>query len=530
MLPVSNLTPGSVEWWLDRLGRRLDDRIRPMRIYADYYEGQHPLLFASERFRQAFGDLFRPLSDNFMQLVVDAVVERLAVVGFRFGERGSDEAYRIWQANGLDADASMLFRDVLIKSEAAVIVWRGADDRTPLITPEDPLQVVVERDPANRRQRLAALKRWEDDRRILATLYLPDAIYKFEAPRSVITTSPSTSVPATTWDDLNRGTPSPVAVGARQWQRREVADEPWPLPNPLGIVPVIPLVNRPRLDRTGRSELQVAVPLQDALNKIIADALVGSEYAAYRQRWATGIDIPTDPATGEAVEAFAAAVERLWHTKASDAKFGDFSETDLGNYAKLIEVFVQHLASTTRTPPHYLLNTGVLPSGESQTSAESPLVSKVRDRHDDYADALEDVVRLAFAVIGETDLARAADGEVIWRDPERRSPSEHADYLVKLGGLGVHDEILQERAGLTPTEIERNRMLMAARQLESSIIEAPIERRAEAAGQLVRAGWTADSVAELLGLPGLAHTGRLPVTVQPEPTPPPSDETGGFGG
>ena len=36
-----------------------------------------------------------------------------------------------------------------------------------------------------------------------------------------------------------------------RWTRLEVPDEPWPLPNPLGVVPVVPLPNRPRL--SGRS-------------------------------------------------------------------------------------------------------------------------------------------------------------------------------------------------------------------------------------------------------------------------------------
>ena len=37
---------------------------------------------------------------------------------------------------------------------------------------------------------------------------------------------------------------------------------------------------------------------QDAINKYRADALVASEFAAFRQRWAIGIDIPVDPETG----------------------------------------------------------------------------------------------------------------------------------------------------------------------------------------------------------------------------------------
>jgi hypothetical protein len=36
------------------------------------------------------------------------------------------------------------------------------------------------------------------------------------------------------------------------------------------------------------------VPLQDGVNKLITDMLVASEFAAFRQRWVTGIEIPRD--------------------------------------------------------------------------------------------------------------------------------------------------------------------------------------------------------------------------------------------
>lgn len=43
-----------------------------------------------------------------------------------------------------------------------------------------------------------------------------------------------------------------------------------------------------------------------------------------------------------------------------------------------------------------------------------------------------------------------------------------------------------------------------------------LKTKSEAAGQLVRAGWEPDEVLKVVGLPSMAHTGRLPVTVQSE--------------
>src|SRR5688500_4182343 len=104
------LEPFSVDWWLRRLEKELDDRQASLKLYGDYYEGDHRLAFASEKFRVAFGTLFKEFADNWCPLVVDAVVERLQVVGFRFDPEdpsGDMEAWRIWQTNGLDADSEV---------------------------------------------------------------------------------------------------------------------------------------------------------------------------------------------------------------------------------------------------------------------------------------------------------------------------------------------------------------------------------------------------------------------------------------
>ena len=75
---------------------------------------------------------------------------------------------------------------------------------------------------------------------------------------------------------------------------------------------------------------------QDAINKYRADALVASEFAAFRQRWAIGIDIPVDPETGRPIEPFKPAVDRLWTFPRPDPEdpnqafpqVGEFAATD----------------------------------------------------------------------------------------------------------------------------------------------------------------------------------------------------------
>jgi hypothetical protein len=227
------------------------------------------------------------------------------------------------------------------------------------------------------------------------------------------------------------------------------------IPNPLGVVPVVELKNQPRILGDGRSEIETIINLQDAANKLIVDMLVAAEYSAFRQRWVTGLDIPTD-ASGNPVEPFEAAVDRLWQTNSPDAKFGEFQQTDLGHYVNAIELLVQHVASQSRTPFHYfLLNGGQAPSGESIQSAEAGLISKARRRQRSFEEGWEEAMRIAFLIKNDTERGEAYDAEVIWSDPAYRSQSALVDSLIKLDALGVPRKQLWSDAGYTPQQIAR---------------------------------------------------------------------------
>jgi hypothetical protein len=424
-------------WWLEELGKRLDNRRPALDLLHRYYAGDQPLAFASTDFRSAFAQRFRHFSANFCKLVVQAVEERLTVTGFRLGEAGQQadsDAWDIWQANQLDEQSQRAHREALISGEASVLVWPGDD--TPLLRVQDPAKVIVAYgdDPL---ERVAALKKWEAlNGTKLATLYFPDRLEKYQ------------------WTTNGRGSDGRFNSGG--WEPRAVPGEAWPLPNPLGVVPIVPLANDPSLDGVGTSEIASVLPLQDALNKLYLDMLLASETGAFRQRWATGIEIPVDPESGRPLEPWKAAIDRWASTAAPDAKFGTFDATDLGPYVRSIEQTIQIIASTTRTPPHYLLGqAGSFPSGESLRAAETGLVAKALRRQRDFGEGWEEAMRLAFLTLGDTVRSSATDAETIWKDAETKTESEHVDALVKLQSLGVPKEQLWEDAGYSPQQIER---------------------------------------------------------------------------
>lgn len=494
-------------WWIAKLEKRLDDDVAAFRKYDNYYEGNHRLAFATPKYADTFGDTFAAFADNWCDLVVDAVEERLGVEGFRLDDSQSDkEAWRIWQANNLDAESQVAHIEALVHGRAYVIVWgNDNDDSTPVITIEHPREVVVASAAGNRRRRLAALKRYmDDDGYNRASLYTPEYLWKFRSEAKV----------------RSDGT-----GGKTKWVPLELDDEQWPLPNPMGVVPVVPIVNRRRLLNDGVSEIARIIPVQDAINKTVADMLVASEFGAAPQRWATGMTTPVNPVNGQPLpDLFPNLVSRLWTSKDSKTTFGQFPQTDLKVFVNAVEMLVQHVASQTRTPPHYFYLSGQFPSGESIKSAETGLVAKVRRKQRHFGESWEEVLRLAFLANGDEGRASVQHTETLWADPESRSESEHTDAVVKQKALGVPDEALWEELGKTPQQIDRYRELIATSQAEPTAAtpdNMSYIDRIEALAAMIRGGFDPAESADSLGLPNVKHSGRFPITVQkPDDTAP----------
>jgi hypothetical protein len=449
------------EQWLERLNKRLDERQAALILREQYYLGEHRLAFASSKFRETFGKLFTALAVNYCLLVVDAERERLHVEGFRMGaddDTADKDAWRIWQRNKLDARSSVAHAEALAKGTAYVLVWANPrDPSTPLIRVQDARKVFVELDDGEEESRLAGIKRWLDvDGHEMCTIYLPEATYKYRSREKV---QPG-------WAQTRT---------KDHWERRNVQGEEWPLTNPIGVVPIVPLLNNPLLSNDGRSELDAVIPIQDAINKLVADMIVASEFVAFPQRYATGIEVPVD-AEGREVEPFKAGVSRLWMADMGvdsmgnpvKPEFGQFPQASLEPYVSAIELLVQAQASITKTPAHYLLGqSGNFPSGESLKATETGLVAKARGAMRYFGDSWEESMRLAYRWMGDMERAEAMDAETIWRDPESRVLSEVTDAMGKqVAQLQVPVEVAWERIGYSQTEIQRMQVLRQQSMLQ----------------------------------------------------------------
>jgi hypothetical protein len=130
---------------------------------------------------------------------------------------------------------------------------------------------------------------------------------------------------------------------------------------------------------------------------------------------------------------------------------------------------VKDIASRTRTPSQYLLGEIVNTSGDALKAAESGLVAKVKQRARPMGEAFEEVMRLAFAAVGDGARAASSSAQTIWANPEFRTEGELVDALTKMATLGVPEEALWERWGATPQEIARWRGMRSAEALTAGV-------------------------------------------------------------
>lgn len=412
----------------------LDYQARTLQEFEDYYNGKHRLAFATEKFRQAFGALFAALSVNWCELVVDAAADRLKVQGFRIGDdpEADDEAWsEIWQPNDLDAGSIMLHTEAGKTGRAYAMV--DPDGR---ITIESSQEMTVAHAAGNRNERIWAFKRWfDEDEYWYAVLYLPDRIEKFRSTKKQQESSES----SIEWD------PWPEDEGER---------------HDFGVVPVVPFYNKPDIRYQGRSDLLSAIPINDMIDKEVADMLVASEFGAFPQRVLMGVEIPTD-GDGNPTSAteLKSAISRIWAFENENAKISEFRAADLNNYVVAIANLTQQLAAITKTPPHYLLGQVVNASGDALKAAEAGLVSKVERKQIDFSDSWLEVVRLGYKTLRKTERAEEMSAEMIWAPAEKRSEAQMVDAAQKLETMGLPKQACWEYVGFSPQQIKRFKAL-----------------------------------------------------------------------
>ncbi|MBQ1118481.1 phage portal protein, partial [Streptomyces sp. C3-3] len=225
----------------------------------------------------------------------------------------------------------------------------------------------------------------------------------------------------------------------------------------LGVCPVVRFINTDDLDGDGvLGEVEPLIDAQDQLNMTTFNLLMAQQYAAFRQRWVTGMAPPMDDA-GNPIEPFRSRVDGLFVAEDADTKFGEFGQTDLKGYLDSREATIRHISTLSQVPPYHLLGQMVNLSAEALAAARDGLDRKIDERESLFGEGWEQALRLAGLAAGNKEAWEDTAAQVVWRDTSARSLAQTVDALGKLVTmLGVPPQELWERVpGVTQTDVER---------------------------------------------------------------------------
>jgi hypothetical protein len=446
-----------------------------------YYRGKQRLRFASEKWSEYNAARYKDFADNWCAPVANSPNERLRIDGFRLDdEPGSSDdekaLWRDWQANDMGAQSSQGWLSTIIAARSYVLVW-GTPDDDPVATWERADQVTIGYDPERPSVAVDWLKTWHDGSTEFATYITADEVWKWERPY-LERRSSTGDLPARAgaFFATTSGLMVPATDGTGWRPRQAAADNTWPLPNPMGVIPGVEMPNRPMLGSEPISDISGTIAMQDAINLLWAYLFAAADFASMPARVVMGQDPPKIPIldeTGQKVGERTVPIKKLvedrilWLT-GENAKIGQWDAARLDVFTGVIETAVAHIAAQTRTPPtRMLLGKGMVNiSADGMKAAQEGLVDRVGEMHTFLTPPSRGIFRRFALVRGNTKLAEACRfGVVDWKDAENHSEAQMADALQKLQAIGFPFAWLAERYGLSQPEVDR---VLAMRKTEKA--------------------------------------------------------------
>ena len=315
--------------------------------YWQYYNGDAPLVYSTEKLQAIFSSVNARFSQNWAEVVVKAVLDRLSVQKptVNKNQELSRQLSDLWENSGIWLDEISIYEDLLVTGEAFVVVWPDDEDGTTVRAfHNDSRHVHIVYDSANPRKKLFAGKWWKDDEdaenaKTHLIMYYPDRIETYESAA---------------------GDPS---VDSRY---DLVSSEE----NPFGMIPVFHFRSS---QREPRSILKNVIDPQNALNKLMNDKMIVAEYMAAPQRYAI---------TEADISGLRNAPNEIWKIPPAapgdqPTSVGQFSPATLEGYSQSIAELASTIGVLSSTPRYYITG-GDAPSGEALRVMEAPLIKRVK--------------------------------------------------------------------------------------------------------------------------------------------------------
>lgn len=395
---------------------------------------------------------------NILPLLVSSVAQGLFVDGYRPANTLDNSPVwdAVWQPNRMDARQSGIYRAGLKygASYATVLPGKVGDKDVPKITPWSPRRMTaLYADPVN--------DEW------------PEYAMSVGFPRPVITAdSPTEMVTEITILDDNFVYTTDVPAAMVTPQALDMSGDPLPFEglaidpkkvkvseHGMGVCPAVRFLESfEDLDDGPEGIVYPMLPAQRQLNQTTFGLLMAQQYAAFKQRWVTGMAIAEDD-DGNPAEPWNTAVNRVWQSDSVDTRFGEFAETDLNGYLNSRDKTLLFIASARQVPPHTLVvgNSVSNVSAEALAALEAGHQLDIGEHKTAFGEGIEQMLRLSGLAMGDTATWTDTSAQVVWRDTTPRSLAQVADALGKLAQLlDVPPRALWERIpGVTETDIQR---------------------------------------------------------------------------
>ena len=411
--------------------QQIELRREDYEVARRYYNGDHDTAL-TDRLKKFLHPrmVFR---DNFCNVVVDALAERLNVIGVDTTNDAVDEwAWKLWQQNHMDYTQVVVHTETVMLGDSYLLCDWDEVESKPRWSHQISEMIVPHYNEVTREIDWAS-KKWLQHTEIGAepvtrlNLYFPDRVEKYLARGGV-------------------------------WAKfQDEDDTDWPVPwvmrdgSPLGV-PLVHFRNRPLGMDFGNSEINDIIPLQDMLNKTLIDLVMILDTQAFPQRYTVNINHGSsriDIMPGSITE---------FHTEDAGGQVGQWSAADVAGALTTLETIVQHIAGTSRTPQHLFQVVGGTPSGEALKTAESGLVNKAKQRMVNFGNSWEMCIKMALRIQEAFGTRVAAPDdliiEVAWDDPETRNEEAHLNTLKSKMELGITKHQLWREMGYSQEQID----------------------------------------------------------------------------
>lgn len=403
-------------------------RAAKVKLFREYAEGDHRAELTPEMAKMLRVDRNSStrFNDNYMDIVISTMGDRLTLTGFETDvDAATAWAMGLCEANRFDA----------LQGDTTIAALRDADTYLMASWDNDEKRVVWTHEPAydgssgmlvhhDARGRVqVALKVWQESRETLGdttrvTVYYADRIERY------------------------------ISGADGGLMRYEEPGQPWPAPllwngQPVGV-PVVHIPNRgSSYDPYGMSEIENAIPLQDALNRTLYSMVMTAELTGFGVRWAKGFKPPAGimPGTWIVIGADGGL------DKDQVADVGMLPQGEIMPYIQQAQWLTAEIGKITRTPaPEFMGSDNA--SGESLKQREIGLLGKVRRFQVNAGNRWEDFVRLSWRM-------QAAFGSpppefktirAVWDEAELRNDKEVVENAKTLVDMGLVKEALRQMA------------------------------------------------------------------------------------